>query len=56
MASLLSYLVNNLAAEVHEMKCEYGHDNKKYKTSGIKYKDCEQCLEYTNVKDDLIHR
>ena len=56
MASSLSNLVNNLAAEVHEIKCEYGHDNKKYKKFGIKYKDCEQCLEYTNVKDDLIHR
>ena len=22
--------------------------------SGIKYKDCERCLEYSNVKDDLI--
>ena len=21
---------------------------------GIKYKDCESCLKYTNVKDDLI--
>ena len=24
--------------------------------SGIKYKDCECCLEYSNVKDDLIQR
>ena len=56
MASSLSYLVNNLAAGVHDTKCDYGHDNKKYKIFGIKYKDCEWCLEYTNVKDDLIHR
>ena len=27
---------------------------KKYETCGIKYKDCECCLEYTNVEDNLI--
>ena len=27
---------------------------KKCETCGIKYKDCECCLEYTNVNDDLI--
>ena len=26
---------------------------KKYKTCGMKYKDCECCLQYTNVEDDL---
>ena len=30
------------------------YDNKKSKVSGIKYKNCECCLEYSNVKDDLI--
>ena len=27
---------------------------KKCETSGIKYKDCNCCLEYITVKDDLI--
>ena len=27
---------------------------KKCETCGIKYKNCECCLEYTSVKDDLI--
>ena len=27
---------------------------KKCETRGIKYKHCECCLEYANVKDDLI--
>ena len=36
------------------IKCKYGHDNKNCKTCGIKYKDWECCLEYTNGKYDLI--
>ena len=31
-----------------------GIKTKRFKMSGIKYKDCECCLEYSNVKDDLI--
>ena len=27
---------------------------KNCETCGIKYKDCNCCLEYINVKDDLI--
>ena len=55
MASLLSSLVINLAEGIHKTKCKYdGHDNKKCETCGIKYKDCDCCLEYTNVKDNLI--
>ena len=27
---------------------------KKCEACGIKYKDCEYCLEYTDIKDDLI--
>ena len=27
---------------------------KKCETCGIEYKNCECCLEYTNVKDGLI--
>ena len=53
MASSLSNLVDNLAEKIHKIKRKYGH-NKKHETCGIKYKDCECCLEYTNFKDDLI--
>ena len=53
MASSLSNLVDNLAEKIHKIKCKYGH-NKKHETCGIKYKDCECYLEYTNFKDDLI--
>ena len=28
--------------------------NKKCETCGMKYKDCESCLEYTNVEDVLL--
>ena len=34
-------LVNNIAKEVHTMKCKYGHDDKKCKSYKIKYKDCD---------------
>ena len=54
MASSLLYLVNNLAEGIHKIKCKYGRDNKKCETCGTKHKDCECCLEYTNIKDDLI--
>ena len=52
MANPLSNLVDNLAERIHKIK--YGHNNKKSETCGIKYKDCGCCLEYTNIKDDLI--
>ena len=54
MASWLSTLVDNFAGETHKIKCNYGHYNKKCKACGIKYKDCECCLEYKSIKDDLI--
>ena len=54
MASSLSNLVNNLAEVIHQIKCKYGHDNKKCETCSIKYKDGECYLEYTNVKNNLI--
>ena len=50
MASSLSNVVNNLADGTHKIKRKYGYDNKKCETGGIKYKDCECCLEYTNVR------
>ena len=50
----MSNFVNNLAEEINKIKCKYGHDNKKCETCRIKYKSVECCLEYTNVKNDLI--
>ena len=54
MASSLSSLVNNFAEGIHENKNKYGHDDKKCETCGIKYKDCECCIEHTNVENNLI--
>ena len=50
MAYLLLNLVNNLAEGIHKIKCRYGYDDKKCETWGIKYKDCNCFLEYTNLK------
>ena len=44
MESSTSSFVNNIIQGVHKIKYKYGHDDKKYETSGIKYKDCECCL------------
>ena len=52
-SSLLN-LVNNLVEGIHKLKCKSGHNNKTFKTCGIKYKDCNCFLGYTNFKDDLI--
>ena len=46
--------VNNLSEGIHNIKCKYGHDDKKCETCGIKYKYCGCFLEYTNFKDDLV--
>ena len=54
MASSLSNLVNNLAEGIYKIKCKFGHYNKSWKTCGIKYKDCQVCLEYKKIKDNLI--
>ena len=54
MAISLSNLANKLAKGIQKIKCKYGHDDKIWETCGIKYKDCECCLEYVKVKDDLI--
>ena len=53
-ANSLSNLVNNLSEGIHKIKCKCGHDDKKCKTCGIKYKYCNCFLEYMNFKDDLI--
>ena len=54
MASSLSNLAGNFAEKIHKIKCKYRHDSNKCKTYGIKYKDCEYCVELTKVKVDLI--
>ena len=54
MASSLSNLINNLAEGIYKIKCKCGHEHKTCETCGTKYNDFEYCLEYTNVKDDLI--
>ena len=54
MTSSLLNLFNNLAEEIHRIKCKFGHDDKKWETCGIEYKCCNCFLEYTNFKDDLI--
>ena len=53
MATSLSNPVNNLTEGVYGIKYSSGYDNKKCKTCEIKYKDCECCLEYTNVTCDF---
>ena len=50
MASLLSVLVNNLAEGIHKIKRKYGHDNKKFETCGVKYKDCKCFRKYKTLK------
>ena len=54
MASSISNLADNLAEGIHKIKCKYRHDNNKCEECGIKYKDCECYLQYTNIKDDLL--
>ena len=46
MASSLSNLINNLAEGIHKVKYKYGHNDR--------YKDCDSCLGYTDLKDDFI--
>ena len=54
MASSLLSLANNLAERIHKIKRKYKHNDKKCETYGIKPKNCDCFLEYTNFKDDLI--
>ena len=54
MASSISSFADKLAAKMHKTKSKYRHDNKKSETWGVKSKDCKCCIEYTNVKVDLI--
>ena len=54
MISSLSSIVNNFAEGIHKIKCKYKNGDKKCETCGIKHKDCECFVEYTNFKDNLI--
>ena len=44
MTNSLSNLVNNPTEGIHKIKFKYGHDNKKFETCRIRYKDFEHCL------------
>ena len=55
MASSLLNLVNNFSEVFHRIKCKFGQDDKKYKTCGIKYKDCDCFSECRNFKDGLTN-
>ena len=46
--------LNNLAGAIHNVKCKYWHNDEICETYGIKYKNCECFLQYTNFKDNLI--
>ena len=39
---------------IHRTECNFGHDDKKYKTDRVKYNNCDCFLEYANFKYDLI--
>ena len=52
MASSLSNFVNNLAEGIRKIKCKYGHNDKKCETCGVKYKNYDCFLEYTNFTND----
>ena len=47
-------LYNDLAEEIHRVKCKFGCNNKKCETCGIKYKNWECYLEWRKSKDNLI--
>ena len=49
MADALSNLVDNCAEKIYKINYKYGHE-----TCRIKYNYCACCLEYINVKDNLI--
>ena len=51
MASSLSNFLYNLTEVIHKIKDKHVHDNKRYETSGIKYKKYRYFLQNTNIKD-----
>ena len=54
VARSLSNLVINLANGIPKIKCKNELDNKKCGAWKINTKNCECCLEYTNIKNNLI--
>ena len=54
MASSLSNLLIIFLKEFVKLNINIDTIIKKCETCVIKYKNCECCLEYTNVKDDII--
>ena len=53
MASLLSNLLDNITEGIH-VNANIDMMIKSEKRVELQYKDCKCCLEYTNVKNDLI--
>ena len=54
MTSSLSNLTDNLTEGIHKIKYKYEYDNRKCETCGVKHKDCECCLEYEKIRDNII--
>ena len=56
MASSLSCLGDNIAEGIRKLKCKYRNTDKMIKCEicGIKHKDGDCFLEYTNFRDDLV--
>ena len=42
---LSRFSVHNLSGEIHKIKCEYGHDDKKCETCEILYEACDYFFE-----------
>ena len=55
MKSLLSNLVKNLDEGILKIEYKCKHDDKKCETFGIKYKDSNCFLNYTNLKEYSIY-
>ena len=53
MASSLSNLVNNLSEGIHRIKCKFEHTDKKCEICGIKYKNFNSFLKYTNLFSNI---
>ena len=48
-------LLTILLETIHKIKCKNEDHNKICETCGIKYKNCQYFLEYTNLKEGLIN-
>ena len=54
MASSWSNLINDLSEGIHTIKCNFGHDDEKCETCGIKCKYCDYFLEYKNIRAQMF--